>query len=330
MGAALALICPQCLVRSGAERPLGDGLVCASCGTRYPAVEGIPILLAHAAPREALASGEPPADPRTAFYQSESGYLREAIAESPRLEDALADSTATGAVLEIGSGSGCFAGVGGDDYCALDYSLSQLRRLRTGYRRICGDAEVVPLRRGSCRFVFTFATLEHVPRADAAFAEIDRVLAPGGVAYLAPAWHCREWAAEGLSVRGYRELRFSQKVRKALLPIRDSLAWRGAQQVPWRAVRRLVAALSGTPSRLKYRRLRANYERYWTSDSDACSSIDAHEGVLFFETRGYEILRPRGGALGKILARGGAVVVRKPAGGPAAAVARPEASGENQ
>jgi len=49
------------------------------------------------------------------------------------------------------------------------------------------------------------------------------------------------------------------------------------------------------------------------ADSDACASIDSHEGVLFFETRGYELLRPRGGTRVRVLFRAGALVVRKPA-----------------
>ena len=158
--------------------------------------------------------------------------------------------------------------------------------------------------------------MEHVPRADAAFAEIDRVLAAGGIAYLDPAWHCRDWAADGLNVRPYRDLAFPQRVRKALIPLRDSILYRGFKQVPWRAWRRLRVNLSGGPCTLKYRRLKANYEHFWCSDSDACSSIDSHEAVLFFESRKYQVLKPKGGNLAKLLFRAGPLIVRKPSARP--------------
>ena len=159
--------------------------------------------------------------------------------------------------------------------------------------------------------VFSFATHEHVPRPDVAFAEVDRVLAVGGVVCLAPAWHCRDWAAHGLSVRPYRDLSFKQKVRKALIPLRNSLIYRSAHQLPWRLWRRAVTRLSGAPSRLRYQRLEANYDCFWGCDSDACSSIDSHEGVLFFETRGYDILVPCGSTSSRLMFRAGPLIARK-------------------
>jgi SAM-dependent methyltransferase len=272
-------------------------------------------LIAGSRARAEIAFATKSSDERTRFYQRQSEYLRERIEVSDdELDRYLADVNVPGVVLEIGSGAGVFAGRGGYDYCALDYSLTWLRAYLSGHRSICATAECIPLASRSCRFVFSFATLEHVPRADLAFEEIDRVLAPGGVAYLAPAWHCRPWAAEGLPVRAYRELRLAQKVSKVLIPIRDSLFWRGIFEIPWRVNRRMISSLYAVPSQLRYKRLKANYAHFWMADSDACSAIDSHEAVLFFETRGYSILRPAGGNLARLLTRGGAVVVRKALG----------------
>jgi hypothetical protein len=115
-----------------------------------------------------------------------------------------------------------------------------------------------------------------------------------------------------LPVRPYRELTFSQKIRKALIPLRNSLLFRGAFQIPWRAWRRIQAMGRKQPTKLVFGRLDANYDHFWMSDSDACASIDSHEGILFFESRGYEILMPLGGAVRRLLWRGEPVVVRKP------------------
>jgi SAM-dependent methyltransferase len=191
---------------------------------------------------------------------------------------------------------------------ALDISLSALRRNLAGQTGLCASADMIPLASASCRFVFSVHALEHIPSADRAFEEIDRVLAVGGVAYLTPAWHCRPWAADGIPVRPYRDLRWKQRLTKMSLPIRDSVVFRGAASIPWRAWRRLTQRDAGP---LHFTRLRANYEHFWMSDSDACASIDSHEAILFFERRGYEILNPRGNGISRLLFRAGPVIVRK-------------------
>jgi hypothetical protein len=115
---------------------------------------------------------------------------------------------------------------------ALDLSLSALRRNLAGHSGLCASADMIPLASASCRFVFSIQTLEHIPLADRAFEEIDRVLLPDGVAYLAPAWHCRSWNADGIPVRPYRGLTLTQQMVKISLPIRDSAIFRGASGVP--------------------------------------------------------------------------------------------------
>jgi SAM-dependent methyltransferase len=191
---------------------------------------------------------------------------------------------------------------------ALDLSLSALRRNLAGHAGLCATADMIPLASASCRFVFSVETLEHIPSTDRAFEEIDRVLAPGGVAYVAPAWHCRTWVADGIPVRPYRDLTLTQRVVKMSIPVRDSVIFRGAVSVPRRAWRRLTQPENGS---LRFKRLRPNYEHFWMSDSDACASIDSHEAILFFERRGYEILNPRGGVVSRLLFRAGPVIVRK-------------------
>jgi SAM-dependent methyltransferase len=191
---------------------------------------------------------------------------------------------------------------------ALDLSLSALRRNLVGHAGLCATADLIPLASASCRFVFSVQTLEHIPSTDRAFEEIDRVLAPRGVAYLAPAWHCRPWVADGIPVRPYRDLRWKQRVVKMSIPIRESIIVRSATSIPWRVWRRLTQTGIGP---LRFKRLRSNYEHFWMSDSDACASIDSHEAILFFERRGYELLNPRGGVVSRLLFRAGPIIVRK-------------------
>jgi hypothetical protein len=58
--------------------------------------------------------------------------------------------------------------------------------------------------------------------------------------------------------------------------------------VPNRIVRNFVAGFG--PTRLRYGRLKPNYEKYWVRDSDAVNSIDSHEAMLWFLSRGDECL----------------------------------------
>ncbi len=205
-----------------------------------------------------------------------------------------------------------FRETGGADYCALDYSLSLLRRHLAGRRRVCASAECVPRPASSCRFVVTIAALEHVPpgsrvRGDRSRpgARRDRVRR-AGVAL--PRLGGRRASGEALSrprARAEDPEGVDPRSRFVALPRCD-----GGAAAPWR---RIGATLRPAPTALRFRPLEANYGKFWMADSDACASIDSHEGVLFFETRGYELLRPRGGTRVRVLFRAGALVVRKPA-----------------
>ena len=323
-GETLPLICPRCLRSQSREQLLDVTGSCPCCCVRYQRIDEIPVLLTDDSVREALSTGIDLNDAGTSCYQKYDDYWRPHLTDGllqqahhlarekrQKIEYSLANATAVGLVLEVGSGHGMLAGVGGTDYLALDYSLSFLQTYLSGYRRVCASAETIPLASGSCRLVFSYATFEHVPRPDLAFAEVHRVLAVGGIAYLNPSWHCRDWAADGLSVRPYRDLSFAQKIRKVMIPLRDSRIYRGFRQIPWRMWRRGLTKYRGMPLALRYESLEPNYEHLWVSDSDACSSIDSHEGILFFDSRRYEILEPRGGTMARLLFGGGPIIVRK-------------------
>lgn len=317
------LCCP--IHREALRADASARLVGEAHGEEYPLVGGIPVLLADRAERRDVAERDwsrPSGDGPLGFYNrtdAQEEYCRPDLpADRADMARWLEATRAVGPVLEIGSGKGALQGFGGD-YVALDYSLTALARyVRPEHQRVCGSAVRMPFRDGVFRFVFSVAALEHVPEADLAFAEIERVLAPGGVAYLAPAWHCVQYNCEGIPVRPYRDLDVRQKLVKATLPLRRNIVIKALGALPARVARRARWSLRPGPTSLRFERLRPDYETFWMSDSDAAARLDVHEGCLFFHSRGYEVLVPGVSPLRQILARHGAVVVRKPLHAPAA------------
>jgi SAM-dependent methyltransferase len=191
----------------------------------------------------------------------------------------------------------------------LEYSLGRL--LTPGFEdaaRVCGDARQLPFADGAFQLAVSLNVLEHVDRVDLALAEIDRVLQPGGYALLKPAWHCTRYNTELIPVRSYGELTLRQKCVKAALPLLQTRAWKFATKIPWRMWRRLTARKNNP---LSWGRLTPHYGADWIADADATTSIDSHEGILYFESRDYDCpSHPR--RMDRILAGHDLVIVRKP------------------
>lgn len=154
--------------------------------------------------------------------------------------------------------------------------------------------------------------MEHVPHPEKALEEVMRVLKPGGVAYLAPAWHCRPWAAEGYEVRPWSDFSWKGKLIKASIPLQNAFWFRAGYTLPVRIWREILFLIKGKrPLRFHYRALQANYETYWTADSDACNSMDPHEMLLWFQSRGWDTpSHPTW--LSRFLVRHDAMIVQKP------------------
>jgi SAM-dependent methyltransferase/uncharacterized protein YbaR (Trm112 family) len=315
------LCCP--VHREALHRPDSTRYVGSVHGLVYPIVDGIPVLLPDESERARVAriDEQPAADACSpssfSFYNhtcDHEHYCRDTL-EGARteIEGWLSKVEVDGPVLEIGSGKGALQGIG-EDYVAVDYSFTALRRyIDARHARVCATAERLPFPDGIFRFIFTVASLEHVPGADLAFEEIHRVLKPGGIAYLLPAWHCVQYQCEGIPVRPYRDLTLRQKVIKLSLPIRRHLLVKAATTLPPRLVRRALWSLHRSPEPLRFTRLRPDYDRFWMSDSDAASRLDSHEGCLFFHARGYRVLGPGEDAIRQILTRHEPVIVQKPA-----------------
>jgi SAM-dependent methyltransferase len=212
-------------------------------------------------------------------------------------------------VLELGCGKGALQTVH-PNYIGLDISFIALKSYLADGKRVQANAHHLPIKTGSVDFLFSFATLEHVPQPELALDEIHRVLAKDGVAVVAPAWFCRRWAAQGLPVRPYHQLGWADRIRKLLIPLRDHILWRSFWVLPRRILRELACwACQGTFS-FSYERLNPNLDEYIYTDCDAFSSMDPHAAILFFKSRGYRLLSaPR--LIDRLLVRNEPVIIQK-------------------
>ena len=192
------------------------------------------------------------------------------------------------AILEIGSGNGYLQDMV-KNYTGLDIASTLARHYHKKF--VVGSATALPFPDNSFDAIWSIWVFEHVPNPEQAFAEARRVIKDGGVMFLLPAWNVPPWARTGYNIRPYEDLKWWEKVVKATIPLRASITFQAVSTIPVRAVRAAVAGFG--PTRLRYRRLEPNYERYWQADSDAVNSIDSHEAVLWFTTRGDECLSCR-------------------------------------
>ena len=185
--------------------------------------------------------------------------------------------------LEIGSSKGLFQDIV-DDYTGVDVAESLSGYYHEKFFPVSG-AEL-PFFDNTFDGIFTYATHEHIPELETALEEIVRVLKPGGACLFAPAWHTRPWFAGGYQVRPYADLRWRERMIKFTIPLRDLVLIRW----PFVFLRRLTSLFMyivsrGTPKPLRFKKLAANYEQYWQSDSDACNSLDPFDAILWFRSR---------------------------------------------
>lgn len=211
--------------------------------------------------------------------------------------------------LEIGSSKGLFQDIV-DDYIGVDISESLSVYYHKPYFVV--DSARLPFPDEAFDAIWTYAVHEHIPEIEFALDEIVRVLKPGGVCFFAPAWHTRPWFAEGLAVRPYAGLTLTQKIRKALIPLRDAVIIRWPFVLLRRTLRLAMHFVSATkPEPLRYRRLAANYQTFWQSDSDACNSLDPFDVILWFRSRGF-ICHGYRSLLSALLVRTVGLMVEKP------------------
>lgn len=290
----------------------GSTYQCETCSATYPTVNGIPVLMDEQgqANEAALAFYQNYIHARATDlaghfqYVQDSGFQQSTLADIHRWIDEL---KLAGPSLEIGCAGGVFAEVL-PEYTGLEFSLQSL--LVPGFefaRTVNADAAVLPFPNDHFELILSVNTLEHVPRVDQAFAEMDRVLGPGGLLYLLPAWNCTRYNTELIPIRPYRELGLRQKLVKFLLPIIRSAPYKAATRIPARAIRRYLRNWNGN---FRWRPLTPNYASEQLTDQDACASIDPHDAICHFRARGYECLSHRG-TVQQLTTRSAPVILRK-------------------
>jgi SAM-dependent methyltransferase len=223
-------------------------------------------------------------------YETKYIHVAEQAAKDARIEEQVSDfvkrfNLGDRPVLEIGSGRGYLQDVV-QNYIGLDISPNVARFYHKKF--ILGSATAMPFPNDSFDGVWSIWVFEHVPNPEQAFHEARRVTRDNGVLFLLPTWNCTSWAAEGYQVRPYSDFGLGGKLIKASIPLRSSTPFLIMSLLPNRIIRNFVAWFG--PTRLRYRRLTPNYEKYWQADSDAVNSIDSHEALLWFRSRGDECL----------------------------------------
>jgi len=209
--------------------------------------------------------------------------------------------------LEIGSSGGFFQDMV-DDYWGTDIAESLEKYYHKPYR--VAEGAHYPFDDAMFDAIWTITVYEHIPDLQKALLEIGRLLKPGGVVFFAPAWQCRPWAADGYAVRPYSDFGWKGKLIKASIPLRNSVLWRSLFVFPKRLIRQILFHLGYRFDQIRYRKLKANYETYWVSDSDACNSIDPHDAILWFQSHGFEcISHPT--LLKRFFVRNGILVFRR-------------------
>ena len=235
----------------------------------------------------------------------EESFLRNTL-------DAYGPGEGKASIVEIGCGKGALSKTH-PGYLGIDLSHQALKSQVKSDRAIQADAENLPLQDGSIDFLFTFATLEHVPNPERAIKEIERVVKTNGVALIHPAWFCRKWAAKALPIRSYSQLSFRDKLQKLLLPLTEFMPLRLAFVIPKRVLREARFAFSSKPSQFDYLRLEPNLTEYVYTDSDAWTHMDSHSCLMYFHSRGWELLSAPT-VFRRLSVRHEPVVVRKKAG----------------
>lgn len=228
-------------------------------------------------------------------YDTRYLQVATAAAEASHVKEQITDlvnryGLRTKRVLEIGSGRGYLQDVA-EDYTGLDISPNVSRFYHKHF--VLGTATALPFADDSFDGGWSVWVFEHIPNPEQALLEWRRVTRDGGVILLYPAWSATSWPPNGYRVRPYSDFDLAGKFLKASTPIRFSQPFLAASKIPGRFVRS-VASHFGGPTRLHYTRLTPNYKEYWEADSDAVNSLDRHETMLWFSSRGDECLNCEG------------------------------------
>ncbi len=198
---------------------------------------------------------------------------------------------ADGKWLEVGCGRGFLQDVI-EDYTGVDISSTVSEFMEKPF--YCAPAEDLPFENNHFDGIWSYAVLEHVDNPEKALQEMRRVLKPGGILFLSPAWQCRPWAGRDYAWKPYAELSGLDRMRKAMIPFRNSMILRAGAVIPRRLFRAAAYGLKKSPVRFQSRPLVPNYTEYRVIDADARHHMDPFDAVLWFFSRGDRVLSHTG------------------------------------
>lgn len=246
------------------------------------------------------------------YLHNNSDYaaLSYADAARPALTEFVNRFNLRNAVLvDIGCGKGWFQDLV-EHWIGLDITLSA-GKYAAGKDFICARAEAIPLKTGSIDAIWSITFLEHSPDPERALEEMERILSKGGVLFLAPAWRVPAWRPNGYEVKRYNELNLTGVITKAILPLLNLFWTKGLFRVPMRVVRELRLALRRRPTRLHFYSFEPNLDEFLLPDSDARVSLDNHEVLIWFLSRGF--LQPHPLTwIDRVTMKSGPVIIYKP------------------
>ncbi len=193
--------------------------------------------------------------------------------------------------LEVGCGRGLLQDVV-DDYTGVDLSSTVETFLHKPF--CCASAEALPFDNETFDGVWSYAVLEHVHDPEETLLEIRRILKSGGILFLAPAWQCRPWASCDYAWKHWRDLSFSERIRKLVIPVRESVLFRSFSVFPRRLLHLLMCFGKSYPIRFFARPMKPNYSDYKVIDADARHHMDPYDAILWFRSRGDRVLSHHG------------------------------------
>lgn len=211
-------------------------------------------------------------------------------------------------VLDVGCGRGWFQDLV-EHWCGLDISLTAGEATRHK-SFVCGSAEEMPFQDGYFDSVWSITFLEHSPNPEVALEEMCRVVVEGGMVYLGAAWRVPPWRPKGYEVKSFNELDTWGKLVQLILPLLNLVWTKAVFWIPRRVIRELSWAVNRKPTRLVYAAFTPNYDEFLLPDSDACSSLDNHEVLIWFLSHGFAQSRPSSW-LNRVLLRSGPLILTK-------------------